>query len=164
VKQLYEQSTLHNLLGLPRYRPPERNAAREPSGISHTLPRHQSRRAVELAWGEADMEPEGPEEDLPSRLNAPDVEEESRYSTRYPRKRRRVDSPKTNGTRPDAVFVEASEEDEQFVPPVVPHSSSSRISREGSVQLRDAFDGRAEARRAYWASKGMSGGGLEESD
>jgi len=44
---------------------------------------------------------------------------------------------------------------------------SRHISSDESGEVSDAGarDGRGvEARRAYWASKGMSGGGLEDSD
>lgn len=86
---------------------------------------------------------------LPLHRHSPDVEEESRYTNRYLNKRRRIGTPKQNGTRSIPLFLEASEDE-----------LSSRGSRKRSVQHRGAV----EARRAYWASKGMSGGGLEESD
>lgn len=162
VKQLYEQSTLQNLLGLPRYRPPE------PTTLPPRLPdapsRTRSRRAVEMAWDEADMDIEDSDDDIlrarRRRMYSP--EEESRYSG-YPRKRRRVDSPKYNGRPANAIFVEESEEEAAtaFVTHVN-HVSTS--ARKGSGQPRDApTNGKVEARRAYWASKGTSGGGLGES-
>jgi hypothetical protein len=171
---MYEQSILQDLLGLPRYQPPPptaSTASHETSDANNRLGtsrQARSRQAVEKAWGEADMDLETSDGDLmPSRFASPDGEEESRYSTRHPRKRRRVNSPKSNSTRPDTIFVEASEEEEVNAPQVLPEPDTSTLRgpREGMVQPRDASpDGRVEARRAYWASKGMSGGGLEESD
>lgn len=149
VKQLYEQSILQDLLGLPRYRPP---ASHGPSGAGNTPHRDRSRQAVEKAWG-VDLE-DSDRHLMPYRRASPDMDEESRYSTRYPRKRRRVD----NGRQQDTVFVEASEDEAVMKPQVQRATSASRASRE------ETRDEKVEARRVYWASKGMSGGGYEESD
>jgi hypothetical protein len=173
VRQLYEQSTLQNLLGLPRYQPTPVTAARETvtsrsrlSVGSKHLSASRSAKVVESAWGEADMDLAYSDEELvASHLPSPGAEDESRYSNRHARKRRRLGTVDTNGKRQDAIFVADSEEEEGLVISPVDHHSSEE-SGAGTVEpgVNDARNGRLEARRAYWASKGMSGGGLEDSD
>ena len=159
VKQSNEQNTLQNSLRLPPYRPPETTAPRVSSGMSNTPLQQQSRNAVDSGLGEADMDLEDSDKDfVPSHVKFTVKLEENRYFTRS--KRRRIGSLEPNGTISDPVFVEESDEGEPFVP----QKRDLSISREGSTQQKDERNERIEARRAYWASKGMSGGGLEESD
>ncbi|KAF8516959.1 hypothetical protein BU17DRAFT_92345 [Hysterangium stoloniferum] len=152
VKQLYDGGALHILLGVSQLRQSQLPSAHSLSSRAH------SARAVESAWGEADMDTG----DSESYRRSPETEE-SRYSNRRPRKRQRVNPLELNGSAPNqAIYVEDSDEDEE----AVSHASKGKSlpSPQAGIGPRSHDPGKIEARRAYWASKGSSGGRLEDGE
>ena len=114
---------------------------------------------MESAWGEADMDMGDSDKSAVLHLRSSSTEEDSRYSNQHTRKRRRFGITNESNKPPD-FFVSDSEEGELF------SQSNRHPSDGGSTQPRqkDTRNDRLEAKRAYWASKGMSGGGLQDSD
>jgi len=158
VKQLYDRGTLQNILGIPRQPPPP------PVNSPPPLPPSSngvSRRAVESAWDEADIDMDYSESDAPSHHSLSDGQEESRYTTHNPRKQQRRTN--ANGKNHDTLYVAASDEDDSDEPQIAVHLATGS---EGLIKpTKTPVDlEKIEARRAYWASKGLPGGGMEDSD
>lgn len=153
VKQLYDQGTLQNILGIPRRPapPPPKDSPPPlpPNGVSRNP---SAKAAVESAWGEADMDKDS---DAASHQSLSDGEEESRYTS--PRKRQR-----RNGNNHDTIYVAATDEEDSDEPQIAVHLATTA---EVKATKSNNFDPeKVEARRAYWASKGLPGGGMEDSD
>lgn len=150
VKQLYDRSTLQNLLGIPL-------KDKEDPTID-TLTRNEASDAVRGAWRNgSDMEESEDEQVMDNHKTNSDVEEKSLYSTRNSQKRRRLGN--LNREEMSAIYVAESEgEGDQSE-----YDSESELTDDHGPPLERRHNPRpssssTQARRAYWASKGLSGG------
>lgn len=146
VKQLYDRGALQHLLGIPF------------SEKKHTIDlptQNEALVAVERAWrNSSDME-ESEVEQENHKANS-DSEEQSLYSLRGSWKRRRIGSPGFIRNELNTVYVAESEADQnESGDDLNPDSNSERRY---SQPLLSTSKSDVQARRAYWASKGLSGG------
>ncbi|KIJ44262.1 hypothetical protein M422DRAFT_30412 [Sphaerobolus stellatus SS14] len=161
VKQLYYDGILHQMLGLPRQPlPPVFSPPPLPPAQNSLIGLSRSQEAVESAWEVADMDYS--DNDSPAHHHSSsDPEEESRYAAHNgPRKRRRLNGTSNANGNHDTLYIPDSEDSDE--PQIALHIQDVP-SREGPSK-RPVDPEKLEARRAYWASKGMSGGGLEDSE
>lgn len=158
VKQLYNRSTLQKLLGIP--------LKEKKDHITDTSIRNEALDAVRGAWRNgSDMEESEAEQGLDnhSRANS-DVEERSLYSMRSSQKRRRLGNSSYFRKEMSAIYVAESEGGGDQGE----HDSESELN-DGPPLERRRTDSRAsssnkQTHRAYWASKGLSGGPESGSD
>lgn len=157
VKQLFHQGTLQSMLSLPLH--PRQSSIPLNSNLSDSDLRRQSAQAVESAWHEFDSSYDHTEEQsVQPNPSSSDDEEDSRYNANKANKRRRVD-PLSEGP----VYMEESDDvDESDADLITAHPGGTLEEKSVTNQIVDAE--KAKARRAYWASKGMPGGDLENSD
>lgn len=171
VQEVYDKGTLHHLVGIsPKKDVPSNNGSS--NGVQSHLTRAQrsnEARSVQTAWGEADMDLNSKDE------YGPDVhyrdESDSKYdidTIRPSRKRQRTGKSQDMHT---VFMTDDDDDDEHHITPLVQEDSFDEEEREydsdngkGSERTKDQNRvAAAEKRRAYWASKGLSGGGGDDS-
>ncbi|GJJ12300.1 hypothetical protein Clacol_006541 [Clathrus columnatus] len=153
VKQLYDRGILQNLLGI---------ISNNGRTYTKTLRQTEALEVVEQAWrNNSDIGEESESEHASgsgSQGNS-DTEETSRYSVRSPPKRRRIGSLDSFGRKEmNAIYVAESEDGEVGEDESEAGSTELILERPRPVSKPSSFKSDSQARRAYWASKGLSGG------